>query len=203
MDDKLKERQLKFKVFGGGKKVLIRVLIITVLVLIILPFWTSLQDLLTQLVMRIEVYKSIQNVIVPYELRITGTILTLLGLPIRVGNAYLEWTKAGGGNEVIYLAWNCVGWQTLVLFVITLFTGLSGNHTLMSKGETLAIGILGTYLLNILRLVLVVFVYFIVGRPFGIVFHDYFSNLLTISWLFFFWYFSYSFVLEPTVETRD
>jgi len=196
MDNKLESSQLRFRVFRESRRVLIRILIILVFVLIILPFWTSLQDLLTRLVMRIELYKSLQNVIVPYELRVIGTILTLVGFPIRVGRAYIEWTKAGGGNEVIYLAWNCVGWQTLVLFVVTLVTGLSGRHSLVSKIEALLIGILGTYIVNMFRLALVVTAYFWVGRPLGIVFHDYFSNLLTLVWLFFFWWFAYRYVLE-------
>jgi len=189
-------KQLRFKVLTQSKKTLSRVIILAILVLLILPFWTSFQDLLTQIVMKVGWYRSLQNVIVPYELRVIGTLLTIAGFPIRVGGAYLEWTKEGGGNEVIYLAWNCVGWQTLVLFVITLITGLSGKHTLASKCETLAIGILGTYLVNVLRLVIVVVVYFFIGRPVGIIFHDYFSNLLTLSWLFFFWYFTYNYVLE-------
>lgn len=197
MDKKLEQSQLRLKVFSQSKRTLTEVLTLVVLVLIILPFWTSFQDLLTRLVMNLGWYRSLQQVIVPYELRIVGTLLTLLQFPVRVGNAYIEWTKASGGNEVIYLAWNCVGWQTLVLFAITLITGLSGNHTKTSKFETLAIGILGTYLINVLRLVLVVVVYFVVGRPLGIVFHDYFSNLLTLAWLFFFWWFSYSYILEP------
>ena len=196
--ENLERKQLRYKVSAKPKKVMVKILILLVLVLTILPFWTAFQDLLTQLIMRIEVYKSLQNVIVPYELKVIGTILSIAGLSVRVGNAYIEWTKAGGGNEVIYLAWNCIGWQTLVLFVITLITGLSGNHTLVSKGETLVIGFLGTYLINITRLILVVIVYFAVGRPFGIVFHDYFSNLLTLGWLFFFWWFSYSFILEES-----
>jgi len=196
MGDNLEDKQLKFRVFGEGKKVLIKVLILVVLVLIFLPFWTSLQDALTRFVMKIELYKSLQDVIVPYELRVVGTLLTLAGLPVRVGNAYIEWTKTSGGNEVIYLAWNCIGWQTLVLFIVTLITGLSGKHSTFSKLETLVIGVLGTYLVNILRLSLVVVVYFMVGRPIGVVFHDYFSNLFTLGWLFFFWWFSYTFILE-------
>lgn len=192
----LQSRQLRFKVYTQSKRTLTGVLILLVLVLIILPFWTSLQDILTRFIMRVGWYRALQNWIVPYELRVIGTVLTLVGMPIRVGQVYIEWTKASGGNEVIYLAWNCVGWQTLVLFVITLFTGLSGEYKLLSKLETLAIGVLGTYLVNILRLVLVVVVYFLVGRLFGIVFHDYFSNLFTLVWLFFFWWFAHSFVLE-------
>ncbi|MCK4588321.1 exosortase/archaeosortase family protein [Candidatus Woesebacteria bacterium] len=194
--DKLKRSQLRFRVFKQSKRTLRNVLILAVLVLITLPFWTSLQSLLTQVVMSIGWYRNLQDLIVPHELRVTGTLLTLFKFPIRVGNSFIEWDKAAGGREVIYLAWNCVGWQTLVLFGITLITGLSGKHTLFSKLETLVIGILGTYIVNTLRLVLVVIVYFAVGRPLGIVFHDYFSNLLTIGWLLLFWRFSYSFVLE-------
>lgn len=196
----LEAKQLRFKVFAESKQILAGVLILLVLVLVILPFWTSFQDLLTRFVMRIGWYRALQDLVVPYELRVIGTLLSLLGFPIRVGKAYIEWTKASGGSEVIYLAWNCVGWQTLVLFIITLFTGLSGRHTRLSKLETLTIGILGTYLLNMLRLALVVVVYFWVGRPFGVVFHDYFSSLLTLAWLFFFWWFSYRFVLEEVEE---
>jgi len=88
----------------------------------------------------------------------------------------------------------------LSLFGVTLITGLSGRYTLSSKGETLAIGILGTYLINVFRLVLVVVVYFNAGRPFGIIFHDYFSNILTLGWLFFFWWFSYSYVLQQKIS---
>jgi exosortase/archaeosortase family protein len=194
--DKIERSQLRFRVFKQSKRTLRNVLILAVLVLMTLPFWTSLQSLLTQVVMSIGWYRSLQDLIVPHELRVTGTLLTLFKFPIRVGNSFIEWDKAAGGREVIYLAWNCVGWQTLVLFGITLITGLSGNHTYLSKLETLAIGLLGTYLVNTLRLVLVVMVYFAVGRPFGIVFHDYFSNLLTIGWLLLFWRFSYSFVLK-------
>jgi exosortase/archaeosortase family protein len=203
----LERKQLRFRIVRQSKKTLSTVLILVVLVLVILPFWTSFQDLLTRLVMRVGWYRALQDVIVPYELRVIGTVLTLLGFPIRVGAAYIEWTKSSGGNEVIYLAWNCIGWQTVVLFGITLLTGLAGAYTRLSKLETLAIGILGTYLINMFRLALVVTVYFWVGRPFGIVFHDYFSNLLTLGWLFFFWWFVYAYVLEekyskPTIQVH-
>jgi len=176
------------------------IFLLTALILIVLPFWNSLQDVLTKIVMSIGWYRQIQNIIVPYELKVTGSILSLVGFPIRVGEAYMEWTRADGKNEAIYLVWNCVGWQSLVLLVVTLLTGLSGKHTWMSKIEALAIGFLGTYLINMLRLSLVVAIYFWFGRQVGVVFHDYFSNLMTIAWLFVFWRFSYTHVLveKPT-----
>lgn len=178
----------------------VRLLIGVVFILLLLPFWTIFQDVLTRGVMSVGWYKQIQEIIVPYELKVIGTILEFFHLPVRVGNAYIEWPLQNGQNEAIYLIWNCVGWQTLLLFGITLVTGLSGKHTWVSKIEAFTIGVLGTYIINIFRLVLVILVYMGVGRTIGQVFHDYFSNILTLSWLFLFWWFSYRYVLEEKLE---
>jgi len=194
--DNFERNQLRYKLGIRTKRVFVELLIIVALILVFLPFWTSFQDILTRFVMSVGWYKNLQEAVVPYEITIIVSILKIAGLPIRAGNIYIEWTRSGGGNEVIYLIWNCVGWQTLILFAVSLISGLSGNYTLGSKMWTFAFGIFGTYLVNILRLVLVVAVYFFAGRSPGIVFHDYFSNLMSLVWLFFFWRFSYKFILE-------
>lgn len=193
--DKLRNSQLKLRGMTNKKRTFMWILVITALTLSFLPFWNSIQDLLMRLLMASGGYRAIQDLIVPYELRIVGSILVLLGIPVRLGAEYIEWTKSSGGNEVVYLVWNCVGWQTLVLFGVTLLTGLSGQYTKLSKLQTFMIGLLGTYLVNIFRLTLVLIVYFYTGRVFGIVFHDYFSNLFSLLWLGFFWWFSYNHVL--------
>ncbi len=163
--------------------------------LMALPFLTTLEDILTRIVMGVGWYRQIQEVIVPYEMRIVTALLNLFQLHAQAGNAYIQLDQHGH-KEVIYLIWNCVGWQSFVLFFLTLFTGLAGKFTVSSKLQALAIGLLGTYLINIARLVLVMVIYGLLGRGIGIVFHDYFSGLLSISWLFGFWYISYSWVLE-------
>lgn len=196
-------QRLRLDVVTESKRALLRIVSLGALVLVVLPFWTTFQDVLTRVVMGVGWYKSIQSAIVPYELRVVGSVLTLMGLPIRVGQAYLEWSKAGGSTEVIYLQWNCVGWQTVVLFGVTLVSGLAGRYSLPSKLQTLAIGLLGTYLVNLLRLALVVVVYFLVGRPLGVVFHDYFSNLMTLVWLFGFWWFAHKSVLDARPVSSD
>lgn len=196
MKDDLRKEQLKFKVITQSKRMLTRVLILAVFVLILLPFWTSFQDALTRLVMRIELYKSLQDVIVPYELRVIGTLLTLVGLPIRVGNAYIEWTKAGGGNEVIYLAWNCIGWQSFLLLMASIVFGFGRKYTISSQALSLVFGIAGLFLVNVTRLAFTALLAVYAPKVFTIIFHNYLAALATIVWLFFFWWFSYSFVLE-------
>jgi len=63
--------------------------------------------------------------------------------------------------------------------------------------ETILIGLLGTFLVNMARLALIVII-LAYSRPlFAVVYHDYLAAIVTILWLFGFWYFAYSFVLEP------
>ncbi|KKQ94587.1 MAG: hypothetical protein UT20_C0037G0008 [Candidatus Levybacteria bacterium GW2011_GWA1_39_11] len=178
------------------KKVLSNIIILAVIALAILPFLTSTTDLLTRFLIRFEVYRWIQEIIVPYEMSLLKTSLNLLGFnQVRYGSSYIEVIRSGKW-DVVYLSWNCIGWQSLVLFLATLFTGLSGRHTLFSKLETLTFGLLGLFFLNVFRLTSVVLIYQGFGRLVGIIYHDYIVTLLAIGLLFFFWWFAYSFILE-------
>lgn len=190
------QKRLRFIRTTPGKKMLGNVFILCSLVILVLPFWTIFQDILTRIVIHFSWFRFVAEVIVPYELKVVGVILTVLHFPVKVGNAYIEFTRPDKSHEAIYLIWNCVGWQSMVFLIITLITGLSGKHRLQTKIETIVLGILGTYLVNLFRLVLVIIMYYFFGRFFGLIFHDYISNLLTLIWLFFYWWFVYNFVLE-------
>jgi len=55
---------------------------------------------------------------------------------------------------------------------------------------------MGTFFVNLFRLVFVTLL-LAYSRPlFAVVYHDYLAAIVTIAWLFLFWWFSYSFVLE-------
>lgn len=184
------------------KQTFAKILSIGVLILAILPFWNSFQDLLTNFVMRVGFYKSIQNIVVPYQISIVASIFNLLKMPISAGSAYFDFIDKKGVAQAVYLIWNCVGWQTFILFATTLITGFSGNYKLSSKFEALLFGVLGTYLINIFRIFLVIIIYFYFGRVVGLVFHDYFSSILTMVWLVFYWWFSFKFILEEKQTKR-
>ena len=105
-----------------------------------------------------------------------------------------------GGMSVngIYagMTWNCVGWQSLLLLIVTLVVGLRGKYVWWSKLEAMLIGLLGTFLMNLLRMTLTV-VILAVSRPlFAVVFHDYLAAFMTVLWLMLYWWFCYSFVLR-------
>lgn len=159
--------------------------------LAVLPFLVSFNEVLTHLVEKFQLYMWVQERIVPLEVKMVGVLVSPFGVKymahpngMTVNGTYAEMT------------WNCLGWQSLLLLIITLIFGLRGNYTLASKMETVFIGLLGTFLVNLLRLTLIVLLLAYARPLFAVVYHDYLAAIVTITWLFFFWWFSYSFVLE-------
>lgn len=163
-----------------------------VIFMLVLPLLLSFNEAVTKLVEKFELYMAIQRFVVPIEVRMVAFIVSFLGIKplahpsgFTVNGTYLEMT------------WNCVGWQSLLLLSITLFVGFkNGSYTIVSKLEALLIGLLGTFFINIIRLSLIVVIFAYLRPIYGIVYHDYLAAVTTIAWLFFFWWFSYKFVLE-------
>lgn len=167
--------------------------------LALLPFVTTFNSALTLVINKIGLYQAIQETLVPWEASLIVVIVRWLGI-----NAFLLLKEEIGvfviqkGNEFIpaELQWNCLGWQSLVLLIISFIAGLQGNFTRLSRLECILTGLLGTFLLNIFRMVFITIGIYYVNTVFALLIHDYFAALTTIIWLFFFWWFSYSFVLE-------
>lgn len=178
------------------KQTFLYIFFILVLVFMFMPFITTFNDLLTRLVMRLDFYRFIQNVIVPWEIRMVGVLLYPFGFKPAIIGEYLAITR-GGNPFLIEIVWNCIGWQSLLFFLMTTFVGLQGDkYTNLSKFKALIIGLLGTFLVNLFRIAVVALVAYWFGQNVAIIFHDYGSTLAVIAWLFGFWWFSYSFVLE-------
>lgn len=179
------------------------IFIITVVILMILPFFTTFSEFLTRIVENIKLYKAIENFVVPYEIKLVEVVLHIFGIKTIAGNGSIFSIVK---NEVpigIQISWNCIGWQSLILLIITLFTGLQGPYTKTSKLECMLVGILGTFLMNIFRVSIVLLVLYFFGKLPAIIFHDYGSTLMIIVWLFFFWWMSYSTILVPYGQTDE
>ena len=177
------------------KKTFINIFLILSLVLVFMPLITTFNDTLTRVVMRLDVYRFIQDVIVPWEIRMVGVILWPFGFQPSIVGEYL----AIGSKEpfLIEIAWNCIGWQSLIFFILTSWIGLQGDkYSNISKIKAWVIGFLGTFLVNLVRIALVALIAYYFGQNVAIVFHDYGSTLIVLGWLFLFWWFVYSYVLE-------
>lgn len=169
--------------------------IIAVIVLTALPFITTFNEFLTSVVMKIGFYRYIQELIVPWEIQLVRVVIGFFGIESTGGKVFFNIIK-NGKPESIWISWNCIGWQTFVLFAISLLTGIRGSYKVGSKIECVTIGVLGTFLMNIVRISIVVLLFYFLGRVPAIVFHDYLSTVMAIVWLLFFWWFSFKYVLE-------
>lgn len=138
-------------------------------------------------------YAWVQRNIVPVEAKMMGVLL----LPFGYQYAFSPTNSVIVVNGVnMGITWNCIGWQSFLLLLITLFVGFRGRYTKLSILEAVGIGILGTFWLNILRMLLTVVLAVHLQPVFRVVFHEYLAAITTVGWLFFFWWFSYTFVLE-------
>ncbi|MFH0864334.1 MAG: exosortase/archaeosortase family protein [Candidatus Gottesmanbacteria bacterium] len=173
------------------KKTFAIIFALLAIMLAILPFLVTFNEVLTKVVERLNLYGFIQATVVPIELRMLGTIVTSLGIDFSASNNVMV-----VNGHFAAITWNCLGWQSLLLFVASLAVGLHGPYTLTSKAEVVLIGLLGTFLVNLGRLVIIVLLLAYSKPFFAVVYHDYLAAIVTIVWLFFFWWFAYSFVLE-------
>ena len=177
-------------------------LVVSAVAFLVLPFITTFNDFLTKIVEGTGLYRLIQGMIVPTLVRMVGAVLRyFFGVQASISNTSVYIQGAGFPVE-IYISWNCLGWQSLVLFSFTLVTGLQGPYTLTSKVKCLLLGAEGTFLVNLLRIVLSCLLAFHFGYLPAVIFHDYLGTLLLIAWLGIFWYFSFEMILErKTIPT--
>ena len=179
-----------------AKKTFAGLLLLLAVVLMLLPFATAMNEFLTKVVENRAWYRPVQRLVVPYISRLVAGILSFLpGLEIK---AFPYGLMVNGVD--VRITWNCLGWQSFLLFFASLWVGLRGSYTRNSKLIVTGVGFLGTFLMNLFRMV---FTAALVGwwrGLFVVLFHNYFSSFLSIIWLFVFWWFSYAYVLEEKVD---
>ena len=173
-----------------------RIIIIAAVMLLILPFTTTFSEMLTTVVINIGIYRFIEGGIRPIFTRAVGGIIKYVcGIPTVISKDSLYLLRNGMPIKV-YISWNCIGWQSFILFAITLLTGLQGPYTTWSKVKCVAVGLEGTVLLNVFRVAFTCVLLYYVGYLPALIFHDYFGTVLTLVWLAVFWYVSFEHLLK-------
>ncbi len=175
------------------KKLFTNLFSFLVIILILLPFLTSADNFLTKIVENNSLYGFVQTNIVPVEAKMMGVVLSPFGY--RYAYSPTNSTIVVNGTNM-QITWNCIGWQSMLLFLLSIFVGLGRRYKISSMFIAVGIGILGTFWVNIFRMLFTVVLAVDAPAIFRVVFHDYLAAIVTIIWLFFFWWFSYSYVLE-------
>ena len=165
--------------------------------LMLLPLVTTFDDLLTTWAMQLGANNPLQS-IVPVEARMVVGLLGLAGIRAAASGSHLVVWDGAGAMQTLFISWNCIGWQSLVLLGVSLITGLRGHHPIEARLQVVVIGVAGTMLLNLLRVAAVAGVAATIGVTPAILFHDYGGTLLVIAYLFLFWTFVQRWILAAT-----
>jgi len=168
----------------------------------ILPLIKTVNELMTWIVLRTKAYMLIEQLVVPPMARMIGSILRFVFGVETIVNGGSIFLLTGGLPYKLYLSWNCIGWQSLVLLLFSLTTGLQGRHSLGSKLKCIALGLEGIVAVNLLRIVTTAMLLLRWGYAPAITFHDRLSLLVTFAWLAAFWFVSNEFILEPSTQAK-
>ena len=164
--------------------------------LMVLPLVTTFDDFLTAWALQLGANNPLQS-IVPVESRMVVGLLTAVGIRAEAAGSHLVVWDGAGSMHVLLISWNCIGWQSLVLLGVSLFSGLRGHHPLEARVQVIVIGIAGTMLLNLLRVAAVAALAATWGQTAALLFHDYGGTILVVGWLFAFWLFVQRWILPP------
>ncbi|QQS39287.1 exosortase/archaeosortase family protein [Candidatus Woesebacteria bacterium] len=186
------------------KKVFKDILIVTAIVLSLLPVIVTFSAILTTLFDKLSWYVWLQREVVPVESRMVAVLVKVVGIDAQI-TSHINFSMVLTRGETIIpvqLEWNCLGWQSMILLVTTFVTGLRGRYKLSSKIETVIIGILGTFLSNLFRMAFIVTLAYYWNSFAAMIIHDYFASFIAVAWMLFFWWFSYSYVLDEKIESN-
>lgn len=169
---------------------------VSAVLLVVLPFVSTFDDLLTSIGMKLGIAAPLES-IVPAEVHVTVALLAALGIhAATAGNELVVWNSSGA-PQTLFISWNCVGWQSLILLALSLIVGLRGQMPGWSRLEIVMLGITGTILVNLVRIALVCLLAATGGYLPAVLFHDYGGTLLIVGWLFSFWFIAFTWLVPP------
>jgi exosortase/archaeosortase family protein len=176
----------------------------TCALLLVLPFVTTFNDLLTTWALQLGANNPLQG-IVPVEARMVVGLLGFVGIHAAASGSHIVIWDAAGSMHTLFISWNCIGWQSLVLLGISFLSGLRGRQSMEARVQVVLIGVAGTMLLNLLRVAAVAAIAATVGQTPAILFHNYGGTILVVCWLFAFWIFvqRWIFGVQPSEDSED
>jgi exosortase/archaeosortase family protein len=167
--------------------------------LMLLPLVTTFDDFLTTWALQLGVDNPLQS-IVPVEARMVVSLLGIAGVHAAASGSHIVVWDGAGAMHTLFISWNCIGWQSLLLLGVSFFSGLRGQQAVGSRLQVIVIGVCGTLLLNLLRVAAVATLEATWGHLPALIFHDYGGTILVIAWLFAFWFAVQRWILAPAAS---
>lgn len=174
---------------------------ITCALLMLLPLVTTFDDFLTAWALRLGANNPLQS-IVPVEAGMVVSILSLAGVHAAASGSHIVVWDGAGSMHTLFISWNCIGWQSVLLLGISFFSGLRGRQSVESRVQVIVIGAAGTMLLNLARVAVVAALEATWGHLPALLFHDYAGTIIVIVWLFAFWIAVQRWILAAPASTE-
>jgi exosortase/archaeosortase family protein len=170
----------------------------------ILPVVAAVNSFMTLTLDKSGWYRPIQKYIVPFQSRMVVTAIKPFGInskAVTESSVASFFMIKNGAAIPVDLSWNCLGWQSALLLIVSLYAGLSGSYSKFSRFLCVIFGLFGTLLINIFRMSLIAIGIYYVNALTGKIVHDYLAAFFTIIWLMLFWWFSYKYILINKPES--
>ena len=173
----------------------------TCVMLLILPFVTTFDELLTAATKQIGLAHPLLSLAAP-EAQAVVAILGVLGVKAQAAGGQLYVWDWSGQRQALLISTTCIGWQSLILLGLSCLVGLRGAHAKEARAQVVLIGVLGTVLVNLIRMTIVSLVAVGFGFWPAVLVHDYGGTLMIVVWLFAFWAFAHRWILDPAPSER-
>ena len=170
--------------------------------LMVLPFVTTFDDLLTTWALQLGANNPLQG-IVPTEARMVVGLLGFVGIRAAASGSHIVIWDTAGSMHTLFISWNCIGWQSLILLTLSFLSGLRGQQSLEARVQVVLIGVAGTMLLNLMRVAAVAAIAATIGQTPATLFHDYGGTILVVGWLFAFWIFVQRWILAAQPDELE
>ncbi|TME07564.1 MAG: exosortase/archaeosortase family protein [Chloroflexi bacterium] len=186
----------------SGPKVYRALVAATALMLIALPVVTTVDDLLNSIGANFGLDAAVQFVARPEAHAVVG-ILGLMGVRAMVAGPQILIWDGHGHAQYLLISATCIGWQSLLLLALSLVVGLRGPYSFEARSQVVLLGVLGTVLVNVVRMSAVALVAAWGGFVPAVIFHDYGGTALIVLWLFAFWFAANRWILAGGFEVES
>jgi exosortase/archaeosortase family protein len=170
--------------------------------LLVLPFVTTFDDLLNTIGVRFGFEGAVQAVARPEAHAVVGVLGWFGVRSVVAGSQILIWDSHGQAQYLLISA-TCLGWQSLILLGLSLLVGLRGPYSSTRRLQVAFIGLLGTLLVNLVRMTAVAVIAAWGGFVPAVLAHDYGGTALIVLWLFCFWFAAQRWILGHIEESES
>ena len=182
------------------RKLLLLLLPLLLLCILLAYFFSAINSLAVHLVAQTGIYRFIEQAVIPAEIQSTLYVLKIFNIQAAGHQAMIS-TLHEGRPQSFLLAWNCTGWQSMLLLIISFAILFQYKGIVFKKAVIALTGIVWIFFTNIFRITLEIAIYHLAGFQPAMIFHDYFAKAYILIMFALFWFLAYALALKGKAQS--